>query len=353
MSRRAGHFPRFSFRILTDDKENVARHYKLFKRIGFQSIQKPLIDKSYAYCKLGLGRSLAIEIFENRTFSSLRRTLRRGTLDELVEVLVSTDDDPNENHQILSMDTMSLLKNLDLRSEVSAFQTTISCKKSKFSFTDMGSIDNSSPTPQSLNASSEDLIASSVLHEIALPMGGGMVPLIDALIDDGGLVDHSVPGCYAGPPGSFDANGPVLRLVPSCQPSLVLRIDRRISELTPSLHDSNIGYDDLGHTGAGNIQRQLQLPSLSCLDIRLTDSAEVSRFYVEGTNAVLDGTLASIQSERVLGGDESVLETKYGGQGDCWSEVRALARKVVANPAATLPSFNKQKRVSKPPSIVE
>ena len=73
------------------------------------------------------------------------------------------------------------------------------------------------------------------------------------------------------------------------------------------------------------------------LDIRLCDNMGISPFFNECTEAMLDDLLPGVQSARLLGGDESVKETKYGHFGDCYSEFREQMR---SNPSRFL--FNQK-----------
>ena len=77
---------------------------------------------------------------------------------------------------------------------------------------------------------------------------------------------------------------------------------------------------------ANGSRRQMQLISpllLPGIDIRLTECRKLSPYFNEGSQAVLEGTIASIQSDRIFGGEGHVLERKLGGT--CWSEVHAMA----------------------------
>lgn len=98
--------------------------------------------------------------------------------------------------------------------------------------------------------------------------------------------------------------------------------------------------DSLGTAGVrvsriGRLHRQLilQIPGLESLDLRMDESDLIQPFFDEGGQSFLDGTLADIQSARVYGGDATVKEDKYGHFGDCFSELRALAKTVVRDPS--------------------
>jgi hypothetical protein len=51
------------------------------------------------------------------------------------------------------------------------------------------------------------------------------------------------------------------------------------------------------------------------LDLRITEHAVLSPYFNEGPRAVLEGTIASIQSDRIFGGGGNLLEGKLGTVG--------------------------------------
>lgn len=75
-------------------------------------------------------------------------------------------------------------------------------------------------------------------------------------------------------------------------------------------------------------ERQIQFLSLYeiGLDFRITNCPEIPFSFLEGSNVLLQQTVPELQSTRLLGGDTSVRETKFGYSGDCWSETRTMTK---------------------------
>ena len=80
-------------------------------------------------------------------------------------------------------------------------------------------------------------------------------------------------------------------------------------------------------------EQQVQLTALRQigLDIRFTNCSIVPKFFLEGPEAILEGTLSEIQSSRVMGGPQDLVEKKFGTAGDCWTETRALCKDMIVN----------------------
>ncbi|KAJ1441079.1 hypothetical protein B484DRAFT_442989 [Ochromonadaceae sp. CCMP2298] len=152
------------------------------------------------------------------------------------------------------------------------------------------------------------------------------------------------------------ADGPAglmyVRALPTDVCSVVLRVDNlrsvmqsaKAADLQSSL---GLQWEWIGRTGhlpqeggssdcpsgsnntGGEVHVQVLSPHLSGLDLRLTESVEVCSFFNEGERSLLQGTIPDIQSARLLGGDGSVLESKYGTANDCWVEARIIAKEKV------------------------
>lgn len=75
-------------------------------------------------------------------------------------------------------------------------------------------------------------------------------------------------------------------------------------------------------------ERQIQFLSLYevGLDFRLSNCPDTPFSFLEGSNVLLQQTVPELQSTRLLGGDASVRETKFGYSGDCWSETRTMTK---------------------------
>jgi hypothetical protein len=158
----------------------------------------------------------------------------------------------------------------------------------------------------------------------------------------------------------------LVRAAPTCHGSLIFKVDD-INETLDQLREQGIRGNKLGFTGAwsrseGSASRcgggevrlfaeGLGFARPTGLDFRITDSDEVLSYYSEGPEAVLDGTIADIQSDRVLGSpsddSDSLAAGKSGlvGQGDCWMELRAMMK----SPWRLM--TEKNKFGSRPPSI--
>eukprot|EP01035_Chromulina_nebulosa_P036043 gene36043-48501_t len=121
-----------------------------------------------------------------------------------------------------------------------------------------------------------------------------------------------------------------VRVFPARTMTLILKVSnlremmeklRSLSLSTPLLLES-IGAR--ASYGANNREQiQLNSPLLyPALDLRITEHAVLSPYFNEGPRAVLEGTIASIQSDRIFGGGGNVLEGKLGGS--CWTEFHAM-----------------------------
>lgn len=82
-------------------------------------------------------------------------------------------------------------------------------------------------------------------------------------------------------------------------------------------------------------QLHLPEPLAQALCLQVTDAPDTHGFYSEGTEAVLDGTLPSLQSSRViLAQDKDDKVDPRIGSGNCWEEVREMAKKMPGKIAA-------------------
>eukprot|EP01033_Poteriospumella_lacustris_P001614 gene1614-1176_t len=168
-----------------------------------------------------------------------------------------------------------------------------------------------------------------------------VVPSSSALYDEMHSTDkweykRGQPGVY----WYHDANGSLApyRLIPGARPTFIIFSDQ-FEALQGELIDgkSKLRIEELRgglvDRGAGNIVRE-KLIDLSDfkrlgIGIRFTDRVDLPPFFVHESDSVLDDTIESIQSVRVMGGPSTLVENKYGYSGDCWSEVKAMGSSLV------------------------
>lgn len=151
----------------------------------------------------------------------------------------------------------------------------------------------------------------------------------------------------------------LLRVTPLNYPTIVVynedfeEMKRRFDylQIDHELIYGNHSFED----AAGNEKReeQIQLTILERLgiDLRFSNCKEPTMSFIEGSSALLHGKLPEIQSTRVLGGDETLVESKYGHFGDCWSEARAIVKNQVLGSVDV--TRTAKSKVSKLPSILE
>lgn len=168
-----------------------------------------------------------------------------------------------------------------------------------------------------------------------------VVPSSSALYDEMHSTDkweykRGQPGVY----WYHDANGALApyRLIPGARPTFIIFSDQ-FTALQDELIDgkSKLRIEELRgglvDRGEGNIVRE-KLIDLSDfrrlgIGIRFTDRADLPPFFVHESDSVLEDTIESIQSVRVMGGPSTLVENKYGYSGDCWSEVKAMGSSLV------------------------
>jgi len=105
------------------------------------------------------------------------------------------------------------------------------------------------------------------------------------------------------------------------------------------------------------------------ISVRVCEHNDIQAFFNEGSNSVLEGTISSIQSDRVMGGAADVVESKFGYAGDCWVEFWAMSRERLRSvlggdsqssphrssysPSPTVTMMKTPPIISRPPSIIE
>jgi len=121
------------------------------------------------------------------------------------------------------------------------------------------------------------------------------------------------------------SNGTIIRLLPVLRPCIVL--NSPVIDFGDLLGTTDFEFEFMG---AGSSDIRMTASSIVDIDLRAcvsSSSHHVTPHFNECHRAITEGTLNDIQSSRILGGDGSVIETKYGTAGDYWSEYRAMAKR--------------------------
>jgi hypothetical protein len=163
--------------------------------------------------------------------------------------------------------------------------------------------------------------ASTYVKEICIPSCGDEHLVEDKLtaahfysaVQNGGLF-RSVAGVVA------------VRLFPALKLGITLRLsDQDLARLAQDFAISRLGPD------SEQLYTLLAASSLLPFEIRLTTKDSYSSYYVEGSEAVLDGTIGSLQSKRVLQ-DGDAISTEVDeriNNGHCWAEVREMSKRSI------------------------
>jgi len=123
-----------------------------------------------------------------------------------------------------------------------------------------------------------------------------------------------------------------IRAFPTAKLAITLRLsDEHLSEL---LGDAAFKTFKIG---SQNDQLFIVACNLLPFELRVTSIREDLSFHVEGSEAVLEGTIQDLQSKRVLfGGEDKPSATELHddriNNGHCWSEVRELGKRAVLAP---------------------
>lgn len=114
-----------------------------------------------------------------------------------------------------------------------------------------------------------------------------------------------------------------VRLFPALKVGLTLLSTRALIVKSP------LAMSKLGSQLHCLYQLHLPEPLAQAFSLQVTDSPETHSFYSEGTDAVLDGTIPSLQSSRVVlasSDDDDKVDPRIGS-GNCWQEVREMAKR--------------------------
>jgi hypothetical protein len=151
------------------------------------------------------------------------------------------------------------------------------------------------------------------------------------------------------------------RFFPVMHPTFIV-YTQDFAELSTRLRNSGLNIESI--TGGPNYEQhgvlmketQLILADFKCIgiDLRITNYPSFTKFIFNDSSSVLDGTIPSIQSARVFGGADHILETKYGYSGDCWSEVREMSKHYIKQQLQGVDPVKKTKqKLAKDPSLIE
>lgn len=123
---------------------------------------------------------------------------------------------------------------------------------------------------------------------------------------------------------------PPIRLIPDVRPTFII-YSENFDYLRNHLSDQFQIEDMVGgyvpqSNGSNQRERFFDLSNFYSFGfgVRFTNCNQLSKFFVHESDSVLENTIPSIQSARVMGGPSTLLENKYGYSGDCWSEVKAM-----------------------------
>lgn len=119
----------------------------------------------------------------------------------------------------------------------------------------------------------------------------------------------------------FDLDGLYLRSLPSRTTSLIFGYDNM-----SSIESTLPSFVSIGRSHSHPGQLRIVENFLHGFDVRLCSSAKPSPYFNEGSEAVLENTLAEIQSTRVLDITPGAPSKKFGNFGDCFSELREMAK---------------------------
>ena len=119
----------------------------------------------------------------------------------------------------------------------------------------------------------------------------------------------------------FCLDGLYLRSIPSRATSLIFGYDN-MSTMESTLPR----FVSIGRSHSHPGQLRLVEHFLHGFDLRLCCSAKPSLYFNEGSEAILENTLAEIQSTRVLDITPGALSRKFGNFGDCFTELREMTR---------------------------
>jgi len=128
---------------------------------------------------------------------------------------------------------------------------------------------------------------------------------------------------------SSGLGSPGFRIFPCRRVGLTFRLDEQDMDAFVSASSASQQVS-ITKLGSQNDQTQLVNGLSLPFEIRATTSSKDSVYYLEGTDAVLEGTIAALQSTRVLSGDSTVsdkINDSRINNGNCWIEVREMGKR--------------------------
>ena len=212
-------------------------------------------------------------------------------------------------------------------------------------------------------AEPEVVTGGGVLKEVALPFFPEY-STVQKELSSSRLFSRPLPGLYQynnKVKTNSASTGLLLRPIPAATedlrlppPSLIfhcssLDIAKEIVERDLGGKTAKIGWR--GATHRGNLIASH--PSISGLDVRISEDWALSSSFDEAEQSVLAGSLDELQSSHVMsegkhnGSDNTITADSKVNNSDCWVEVRSNMKR----PSGFLKRFGSHPRVAKPPQL--
>ena len=319
--------------ILHDSATRVQDSVLALQLLGFEHVAATHLQQSDAVVHRLYNRGLHLDLVEDTRLSKLRQLRRAPPLTTVlrVEIFPGVTNPP--------LDALSGEYIPDYFGVVgAAIGSPNSLKVEHHS--------SYSLTSHSFTASTADESVGTIgIKEVVIPYAGGdssssrkedIVPALEAA----GLTPH--PRYHGVMAGESEGNrgASTFRVFPSRSASvgIVLQVED-VARSEQYLREAGLAISRLGNEQTDLELQVIGLHSGPChlfdaLDIILTQSPQTKPFYREGVAAVLEGTISSIQNERVMAGDNAA-NTESDSRtlkGDCWAEVKGMVGAKVRGP---------------------
>lgn len=215
--------------------------------------------------------------------------------------------------------------------------------------------------PSSRQSTSSDMTSSSTdddtnitgLRELVLPFFQEYSTVQSDLSKS--KLSRPLPGLY-----QYDGSGLIMRPLPAADedlrlppPSLIFQCSslddaQEVVEKDLGGKTSKIGWRGDKHRGSLIVSH----PSITGLDVRISEDWILSSSFDEAEQAVLAGSLDDLQSSHVMSegkhtDEEDITIDPKTNNADCWVE----ARSNVKRPSGFLKRFSKDPRIAKPPQL--
>jgi hypothetical protein len=171
------------------------------------------------------------------------------------------------------------------------------------------------------------ITSRSIFKELCLPFSreSERQSLADKVVYGGGLEMNNC-GIFRGRQSSGLGSAGI-RIFPCRRVGLTFRLDEKDMDSFVSASSSGSQDVSIAKLGSQNDQTHLVNGLSLPFEIRCTTSSDDSVYYLEGVDAVLEGTIASLQSTRVLSGDSMIQNDSRINNGNCWIEVREMGKR--------------------------